>query len=563
VIHSPQHHPFVGRDWVAEILDIPYEKVRFICPSMGGNFGMRGDFLHSGSAALLSYKTGKPVKIVFSREESLLGSSKSHSFVLKYKTGVDKNGKIIAFEAEIIGDGGCWIHHPGPNESRLSTIAGIAELVPGPFNVSNARIKVYEVCTNRPRSIPMRGTNMPQLAFAWDSQMDQIAKKLNIDPLALRLLNAVDSGSKMINGAILDESVGTKATLNAIKKPYEQAILRAKDVELPDNWKRGVGISTLWQVNGGGRGEGGGGGWHGRKLGPAKAAVELTEEGTVRVLVGAVEKGQGVITALAQIAAEELKLPLTSISMIYGDTLLAPYPVGTSGQRTSMHVGGAITKACEGLLAAVSEMASKLLGNHQIDIVSISGQVFNHRKPEEKLSLGSIATYMKKYNIPLKYEGSFVLEKTETEQGPIYAYASQVSEIDINVETGQVKLRNVTYAADIGRVINPLSFEGQVEGGVVMGMSYALKEHYKPGQTSSLKEYGLPDIRETPDTIKTIIVENPVVGGPFGSKGGAEMPVSPGAASISNAICNATGARVFDLPMTPDKVLEALKSNLY
>jgi len=170
---------------------------------------------------------------------------------------------------------------------------------------------------------------------------------------------------------------------------------------------------------------------------------------------------------------------------------------------------------------------------------------------------------MKKYNIPLKYEGSFVLEKTETEQGPIYAYASQVSEVDINVETGQVKLRNVTYAADIGRVINPLSFEGQVEGGVVMGMSYALKEHYKPGQTSSLKEYGLPDIRETPDTIKTIIVENPVVGGPFGSKGGAEMPVSPGAASISNAICNATGARVFDLPMTPDKVLEALKSNLY
>ena len=556
-VHSPQHHPFVGRDWVAELLKLPYDKVRFICPAMGGNFGMRGDFLHSGTAALLAHKTGKPVKIVLTREESILGSSKSHSFVLRYKTGADKNGKLVALEAELIGNGGCWIPQPEVT-SKKSTIARIGELVPGPYNVPNVRIKVYEVCTNRPRSIPMRGTNMPQMTFAWESQMEMLAGKLGIDPYEFRVRNIVDIGDRMVTGALLDESVGARPTFEALRKPYAEALARKKSEPLPGAWKRGIGLTCLWQVNGGGRGEDAGGGWHGRKLGPARAGMELLPDGRIRVMVGAVEKGQGVITGIAQIAAEQMQIPLESLDMVYGDTLLAPYPVGTSGQRTSMHVGGAAFRAAETLKLALTNAAAKHLEEQPENIVYKNGILYSSRAPEEKLSLSKMAQYMKGQGMPLKYEGTFVLEKTAQAQGPVYGYASQLMELDVNTETGQIKVHNVVYAADVGRVINPQNFEGQVEGGVVMGMSYGMREHFVPGKTKTLKEYGIPTTKDAPDHIKTIVVENPVQGGPFGSKGGAEMPVSPSAATVANAIADATGARVFDLPMTPERVRKAM-----
>lgn len=524
---------------------------------MGGNFGMRGDFLHSGTAALLAYKTGKPVKIVLTREESILGSSKSHSFVLRYKTGANKEGKLVALEAELIGDGGCWIPHPEVT-SKKSTIARIGELAPGPYNVPNVRIKVYEVCTNRPRSIPMRGTNMPQMTFAWESQMNMLADKLEIDQYEFRVRNVVNIGDRMVTGALLDESVGARPTLEALRKPYVEAVARKKSERLPSPWKRGIGLACVWQVNGGGRGEDAGGGWHGRKLGPARAGIELMEDGRIKVMVGAVEKGQGVITGIAQIAAEELGVPIESLVMVYGDTFLAPYPVGTSGQRTSMHVGGAVCKAAETLKEALVKTAAQQLEEQPGNIVYKGGLLYSTCAPEERLSLSEMAGYMRQQGVPLTYEGTFALEKTEQAQGPIYGYASQLTEVDVNAETGQIKVRNVVYAADVGRVINPQNFEGQVEGGVVMGMSYGLREHFVPGKTRTLKEYGLPSIKDAPEHIETIVVENPVQGGPFGSKGGAEMPVSPSAATVSNAISDATGAKVYELPMIPERVLKAI-----
>lgn len=464
VVHAPHHHPFAGQLWLAEMLGIERDRVRIICPAMGGNFGHRGDFLHDGVIALLAFKTGKPVKIVYSREESLLSSCKAHSYHLRYQTGATRDGKLIALKAEIIGDGGCWIPHPEVS-SKASGITGNGLFAPGPYVVPNAQVSVYEVCTNRPRSNPMRGTHIPDLAFAWDSQMDRLAAKLGVDPLEFRLRNAIDSGGQTITGQTLDESVGAKPTLEVLRGPYAEALRRAVSEAPPAPWCRGVGLGCVWQVNGGGRGEEAGGGWHRRKLGPAKAAVELLNDGRIRVLCGAVEKGQGITIALAQIASHELGVPLDSLVMSLGDTWLAPYPVGTSGQRTMFHVGGAIQRACQALKAVLTRVAADRLKESPENITLRDGWIFSLSSEDRKVSLAEVAECFRDRGLPLKYEGTFVFEKSEKGQGPIYGYSSQVVELDVNVETGHVRVRRVTYAADVGKVINPQTFEGQVEGG--------------------------------------------------------------------------------------------------
>ncbi len=557
VVHAPHHHPFAGQIWLAEMLGIDRDRVRLVCPTMGGNFGHRGDFLHDGVIALLTLKTGKPVRIVYTREESLLGSCKAHSYVLRYRTGARRDGTLVALEAEIVGDGGCWIPHPEAT-AKPSSIRGNAQFAPGPYRVPNARVTVYEVCTNRPRSNPMRGTHIPDLAFAWDSQMDQLAARLGMDPLEFRLRNVLRPGDRTVTGQLLDESVGARPTLEALRAPYRAARARAAEDPPPAPWRRGVGLACVWQVNGGGRGEEAGGGWHGRKLGPARAAVALEEDGRVRVFCGLVEKGQGITVAVAQIAATELGLPLDRLVMVAGDTLLAPYPVGTSGQRTMFHVGGAVQRACRELRAALVAAAAERLGADPAAVAFHDGWAVCPGREEARLSLAELARTLRERGRPLRYEGTFVFEKTETAGGPVFGYCAQLVELDVNLETGAIRVPRVTYVADVGKLINPLTFEGQVEGGVVMGLSYALRERFVPGATRTLEAYGLPTTREMPDAVVSLVVEEPVAGGPLGAKGAAEMTASAGLASVANAIADATGGRIHDVPATPDRVRRVL-----
>lgn len=556
-IHAPHHHPFAAQQWIASLLEMPMDKVRIVCPAMGGNFGHRGDFLHSGVIGLCVRKTGRAARIVFTREESLFGSGKAMSYVLRYQTGANRDGTLTALKAEIIGNGGCWIPHPEVT-AKASTIKQIGLFSPGPYNVPSAFVEIFEASTNRPRSNPMRGTNIPDLAFAWESQMDMLAEKLGIDPLEFRIRNVIDAGSTTISGTRLDESVGARATLEALRAPYAEA--RARIVADPPAapFRRGIGLSCIWQSVGGGRGEEGGGGWHGLKLGPVKAGAELLEDGRVRVQSGIVEKGQGISVALAQIAAEELDLHLSDLVMEYGDTMLAPYPIATSGQRTLFHAGGAVQRACQELKKGLRAFASGELNRPAEDIMLQHGSVSVRNQPEMSLSFADLARLMTERGATRHFEGTFTFEKSDRFQGPVYGYSSQLSELDVNPDTGQVKVRRVTYVADVGKVINRQSMEGQVDGGVLMGLSYALKEAFVPGETGSLKEYGLPTIKDAPDSVTGIFLENPVEGGPFGAKGGAEMTASAGIASVANAIANAVQARVYDVPARPGVVLEAL-----
>jgi CO/xanthine dehydrogenase Mo-binding subunit len=245
---------------------------------------------------------------------------------------------------------------------------------------------------------------------------------------------------------------------------------------------------------------------------------------------------------------------------LVGDTFLAPYPMATSGQRTTFLAGSAVLKAARSLkqsliaAAAAAFEVSEGAVDFKEGIAAVAGE------PNRRLTLRELAGELQRQGLPMKYEATHVFEKSEDGQGPVYTYTAQLVELDVNMETGAVKVQDVTYVGDPGNVINPLIFEGQVEGGVVMGLGFALTEEFVAGEITGLKQYGLPLIKDAPKKVTTMFVENPVNGGPFGAKGAAESTAAAGMAAVANAIANATGKRLFELPAKPARILQALRS---
>ena len=563
-IHSPTHHFYPLKLWLAHVMRLSVDRVRTIVPAMGGNFGHRGEFVCMGVIGVLAQKTGRPVKLVFTREESIMGSGKSHSYVLKVKTGARKDGTITALQAEVVANGGGWISNkdgfPIPG-NQLTTVPAV---LPGPYRVENAEVVLKEVCTNRPRSGPLRGTNMPDLAFAWDSQIEQIAVRLGLDPLDVRIKNAIKQGDKRIDGKVMDEAVTAVPVMEALRAPYDAALERAKNDPPPLPWKRGVGIGAVWKEFGGGRrveaDRGAGGEYHGYPLGLTRAAVEIDPEGRLRVLTGAVEKGQGITIALAQIAAETVDVPMSAmLPTIGGDSLLTPYPQATNGQRTTFMAGGAVMKAAELMRQALLGVAAEAL-DVEVERVELKRGIASAPGIDRRLSLADLAAALRTSGRRTKYESAYTFGKSEKSSGPVLSFAGQIVELDVNVESGEIRVQHVTFVADPGRVLNPLIFEGQVDGGVVMGLGYALSEEYVPGESFNFKTYGLPTIKQAPPRIDLVVVENPVHGSPFGIKGSAETTCVAGMPSVANAVAHATGARLYELPARPGRVLEAMAS---
>ena len=563
-IHAPTHHFYPLKLWLAHVLKLDVDRVRTIVPAMGGNFGHRGEFVCMGVIGVLAQKTGRPVKLVFTREESIMGSGKSHSYVLKVKTGARKDGTITAVQSEVIANGGGWVSNKDGFPIPGNQLTTVPALVAGPYRVLNADVVLKEACTNRPRSGPLRGTNMPDLAFAFDSQMEQIAQRLGLDPLEVRIKNAMQDGDRRIDGKVIDECVTARETMEALREPYAAALSRARNDPPAYPWKRGVGIAAVWKEFGGGRrveaDRGAGGEYHGYPLGLTRAAVEIHPDGKLRVLSGAVEKGQGITIALSQIAAETIDVPLSAmLPPLGGDSLVTPYPQATNGQRTTFMAGGAVMKAAELMRQALVSVAAEMFDVPTDQVELKDGVATARRDPERRLTLADLAAGLRERRRLLKYESSFIFGKTEKGTGPVLSFASQLVELDVNVESGEIRVDHVTFVADPGRVLNPLIFEGQVECGVVMGLGYALSEEYVPGEAVNFKTYGLPTIKNAPSKIDLIVVENPVPNAPFGIKGAAETTCVAGMPSVGNAIANAIGVRLFELPARPGRVLEALR----
>ncbi len=514
---------------------------------MGGAFGGKEDIAGQIHVALLAKITGRPVKLVYTRQESMIAHPKRHECLIRLKTGAKNDGRLVAAEAFILGDSGAYASL-GP---YVMTRAATHSL--GPYEVPNAKVDCYAMYTNNPPAGAYRGFGAPQAHFAAETQMDILAEKLGMSPLELRRKNALRVGSVTVTGQKLRESVGLVQTLEQVADALKN---RAKRAESGSEKRRGWGVACAY------KNVGLGGGAPDR----AGAEVELFEDGHAQVRAGAAEVGQGLVSVLAHILSEELGVEYESIDLVVGDTDLTPDGGATTASRQTFITGNAVRLAARRLRDTLAMVASEELDSDPDNLVFADGTISGDNAARmtvgeavrlislEGHSLVASEVYTPPPTVPLGEEGDMHFA---------FGYATQAAEVEVDITTGQVAVLRVIAAHDVGNTFSPLGVEGQLEGGVVMGIGYALMEDFtmregRPEKTT-LTKYRIPTIRDMPE-IEPIIVEVPTVAGPYGAKGVGEITSIPTAPAITNAIYDAIGVRIFSLPATPDKILAALQA---
>lgn len=543
---------------VAATLDLPLEKIRVVHMPMGGGFGGKEDITVQIIAALGAVKTGRPVKFVWTREESLLASGKRHAEWLRYRTGATRDGKLVAAEVEIYGDGGAYA------SATDAVLFRSAAFSCGPYNVPNARVDVYGAFTNNPHGSAFRGFGNPQATFAAEIQMDRLAEALGIDPVAFRLKNILDAGDMTVTGHILQHSVGARATLEAVR----DAVAGSEIPDPPPGKRIGVGYAASYKNVGLGSGMEDGAGAH----------LILQPDGDLLLRQGAMDMGQGSDTAMVQIAAQTLGIPLNRVRLHVGDTAQDPSGWMTTASRQTFVTGNAVYQAAKGLQSDLCATVAKEL-DLPAGAVMLSGGAFYLVDGGERLRLldevaaqaaATGKTFEREafYIAPRTYPiPDYVDSKPGPEQDPeetqlhfAYSFAAQAVIVAVDAETDKVEVLKVISASDVGEPINPQGIKGQIEGGIVMGMGYGLSEEYRldAGRpvTDSYGRLGLPRITDTPEMV-SISISNTHPEGPYGAKGMGELPMSPTAAAIANAVYDATGVRVQSLPISPDKIAAA------
>jgi selenium-dependent xanthine dehydrogenase len=537
--------PFDDRRQIAASLAIPEERVRVKATQVGGAFGGKEDISVQIHVALLAQATGRPVKLVFTRQESLIVHPKRHATTIRLKTGATRDGKLTAVQAEIYGDAGAYASLSEHVMTRAATHAT------GPYDVPNVEINCYAAYTNNVPAGAFRGFGVPQSAFAVESQMDILAEQLGLSPVEIRRKNALRVGSVTATGQVLRESVGLLETINRV----EEAVADNSKLETQNSkLKRGWGVACAYKNVGLGGGA----------TDAAGAEVELTDDGRAIVRAGAAEVGQGLVGVLALVAAEELGIPYDSVKVLVADTDKTLDGGPTTASRQSFVTGNAARLAAKKVQEALAQAASAELGAPPNSLVFEDGCV---HAGEKSISLAEAIALAKGERREVR--ASVVYEAPETaplgEVGDMhfaFGYATQAALVEVDTNTGQVKVLKVIAANDVGRALNPLAVAGQIEGGVVMGLGFALQEEFVVEEgvpkSTSLARNKIPSIERMPEIVP-IIVEAKASEGPYGAKGIGEIPLIPTAPSIVNAIYNATGVRIYSLPATPKRVLDALE----
>ncbi len=566
VVRAALYHPFIqGQKSIARTLGVDDDKVRVVCPPMGGNFGKRGDALAATIVALIAQKTGLPTRIVFSRTDMLLSSSKTPSTRLRYKIGVSQDGRITAMQAEVLRNMGTWAPYlrdattVGTELTVVESQEAVLNHITGPYEVPNLKTEMFDIVTNAPRSVPLRGTSGGYLPLAIETLLDRIAQKLDIDPIELRLRNVLDNGSRTHMGQVFKEAIGLKSELKSLTAPFRSA-KEARERTASENrgqWRRGLGIGcgfrSITYVN----------------MPNIKAGAELLDSGRVAVLAGSVEQGQGCTTEFAQIASEALSLPMEMVEVIMGDTARAPYSVPTYSSVTTLVTGRAILNAVEALKRNLISVAAEALACDRDDIVLSGGFALDRSDSKNSISFAKLAPRVDAAGIPRRHEGAYVwngspesMQRNDKNSAPdvTYGFNAALAEVDVNVDTGQVRISKITNAADPGQIINPIALEGQIHGGLAFGIGIALSEGIDPAKPNTFRDYGLPTTFHIPDEIVSICVDEKCEQGPFGAKSAAEMSVIAPVPAIINAIADATGVRIKQIPATPSVVMEALKA---
>ena len=543
---------FDDRAQLSEILNLPEEKIRVIQAPQGGSFGGKEDLILQQHLALAALRTGRPVKITLTREESLRVHVKRHPAWMRFKTGADKDGHVLAIEADIILDAGAY------KSLSIDVLENTVVFASGPYYVPNLRIDGKAWYTNNVLCGAMRGFGVNQIAVGLEQQMDAMARALDIDPFEFRAINAVVAGQPTGADHVLDVGVdGIKETVLAAQAAYQK-------IRLPkagDGKKIGVGVASAVKNVGFG---------HGLHE-SAAAKVRLKANGDVQLGITHHEYGQGGWAGQIKIASNELGTPLSKISVLGPDTGVTPETGPTTASRQTFLTGKAVQMACRSLKEELYARAAEILDADpqrltlKIDRVvdEVSG------KDVELKDLGDQFIVEKRFTSPPTDQ---MLEGEESHYGRadfrsmvthvMYSYTTQVAIVEVDIKTGEVKVLTIISANDVGKALNKQIIKGQIEGGVMMGMGYGLSEQYLVENgvnlTDSLHKVRLPMANQTPEIIP-VIVEVPHPLSPQGIKGFAEAPSLATAPAILNAINDAIGARITDIPADKDKILAVLK----
>lgn len=545
-VYVSTQNPHYDHREIVSCLGVDPGQVRCIQAVTGGGFGGKLDITVQCFLALAVYHLQRPVRLVYSRKEAFLCTAKRHPLIMKYKTGVTRDGRLVAMDIDIIGDTGAYSSYGIAVTGRAAIHAS------GPYQVPNIRVSSKMVYTNNPFCGAMRGFGVPQVAFAHESQMDILANELGMDPFEIRLLNAFERGSVTPTGQILNESVGIKECLQQIRQQRDDSVRL-----VPDAGKRlGTGIGAMWY----GIGNTG-------VNNPASARVELDHDGKVTLYTGAADIGQGSNTILSQITASEIGINIGDIKLVRGDTAYTPDAGATSASRQTYISGNAVRRAAAQLRSLIIDRASRSLQIFAKELILEEGLVKSKLSGEILTSLKEVAAGLHADGISFVGEGVFDPPTTaldpETGQGnpyATYAFACQMADVQVNPSTGEVEILRVVAAHDVGKAVNPSNVEGQIAGGVAMGTGFALTEEFLPGQTVSMSDYLVPTIKDLPVVIP-IIVENPEPTGPYGAKGVGEPALIPTASAILNALAQALGERIYRLPANPERVFEVSRKS--
>jgi CO/xanthine dehydrogenase Mo-binding subunit len=529
---------------------MPMARVRSISPRIGGGFGGKGGPNLQPAAALLALKTGKPVKIALNRTEDFETTRCRHPARIRIKTGARRDGTLVAREVDVTLDGGAY------TDESPAVLTFALLMARGPYNVPHVRARGRVVYTNKLKSSAFRGFGNPQVTFAGEQQVEEIARRLGLDPVDIRLKNAIKPGERWIGG----QTVPSCALARCLEAVRDAAV--PSPTPVPAGRKRGIGYTSVTHVSG---------------LLSTGANVLLESDGSVALSVGAVDLGQGSDTILTQVCAEALKLPVDRVSFATPDTDSSPYNWKTAASRVTYMCGRAVLAASEAVREQILREASEMLECAAGDLeLRPGGRVGLRGVPGKELGFGDISgrrLYRTGGQIAAQHTFNFDGEPLDPKRATVsgfafpnlgvYTFGAQAVEVEVDTATGAVKVLKAWAAHDVGRAINPTLVEGQIHGGFVQGLGYALSEEmvWDGGRLAnpSFMDYKMPGILDAPPEIVPIILEDPEPTGPYGAKGVGEICLVGVAAAVANAVAAATGARLRRLPLTPETVLDALE----
>ncbi|PWB52387.1 MAG: aldehyde oxidase [Anaerolineales bacterium] len=505
---------------IAHALDIPADQIRVIYPAIGGAFGGREDMSVQIVLALAVWRLHqrgieRPVKIIWSREESIIGHHKRHLYILKTRWGATKQGKLTAVEVEVIADGGAYIY------TSTKVLGNATLMCTGPYEIPNVKVDSYAVYTNNLPAGAFRGFGGPQGAFAAETQMNRLAEKLGMDRIELRRKNVLTEGALLSVGTPLPKGV----TIDKVVEKCGEEVKRSVAVNEPakeSHVLRGTGFACAFKNVGFSFGA----------PEQSEATVELFGGGEIEKAIlhhAGADVGQGAHTVMVQIAAETLGLPIEKVSLIASDTAFTGDSGSASASRLTFMAGNSIKGACELAL---------------------------QRWEAEDRPAGATYLYRPPRTTPLDPQTG------KSEPNFAYGYVAQGVTLDVDTETGYIHLQEVISVNDVGKAVNPLNVQGQVEGAVVQATGYAVLENFiqKDGYvlTPLLSTYLIPTVDDVPQQVKAVILEYADPIGPYGARGMAEMPFLPLAAAVIDAVHQATGVWFFEFPLTPERVLKGL-----